>query len=148
LIATRVAEVVPMCVASPELLRATGCLDHPKQLEGLPTVSFRSRPFFFEEKGKPFQVVVKSALLTNQAQAGIVACEQGIGFGQFLSYQVQNSLCAGRLVRIFDVFEPPKIPVQVVFADARLLSARQRALVDWLKEGLGSALTDDSEAGD
>ena len=42
----------------------------------------------------------------------------------------------GRLRRVLADFELPALPVQVVFAHARLMSPRIRAFVDWMKQAL------------
>lgn len=141
LIAAKVGHVTNTCVASPCLIEKVGIPDHPLDLKGLPSVSFGRRTFRFRERGHDFSVPVQPRLFTNQARAGISACEQGLGFGQFLSYQVEAALDCGRLVRILGDFEREPTPIHLVFSHARLLSARQRALLDWLESGLGERST-------
>ncbi len=49
---------------------------------------------------------------------------------------MEPSVGGGKLRVVLDAFEPPKLPVSVVYPDARLMSTRLRAFVDWLKERL------------
>jgi DNA-binding transcriptional LysR family regulator len=43
---------------------------------------------------------------------------------------VQEALQAGRLRVALDAFEPPRLPVSIVYPNARLLPARTRAFID------------------
>jgi DNA-binding transcriptional LysR family regulator len=70
-------------------------------------------------------------LASNQIDVALDACLAGIGIGQFLCYQVQALLDAGRLARILAEFEPPPLPIHVLYPHARLLSSNVRAFVDW-----------------
>jgi DNA-binding transcriptional LysR family regulator len=59
-----------------------------------------------------------------------------VGFGQFLSYQVVPMLQQGRLQTVLDGFEDTPLPLQVVYPHARLLPARTRAFIDFLRQEL------------
>lgn len=54
-----------------------------------------------------------------------------LGTGQFLCYQVQALLGAGRLERVLRDFKAAPLPIHVIYPHARLLSANVRAFVDW-----------------
>jgi DNA-binding transcriptional LysR family regulator len=79
---------------------------------------------------KPVRVPVKPRLRTNQVDAAIDACLAGLGFGQFLCYQVEALIAAGQLVRVLTDHEPPPLPVSIVYPGTRLVSANLRALLD------------------
>ena len=81
--------------------------------------------------GKPAQVSVRPILRTNQVDVAIGAVLQGLGCGQFLSYQVEALVGARKLVRILEAFEPPAVPVQIVYPHTRFLSPNVRAFVDF-----------------
>ncbi|HZM33754.1 MAG TPA: hypothetical protein VFC18_04600 [Burkholderiales bacterium] len=53
-----------------------------------------------------------------------------LGTGQFLCYQVQALLGAGRLERVLRDFKAAPLPIHVIYPHARLLSANVRAFVD------------------
>lgn len=57
----------------------------------------------------------------------------GLGYGMFISYQVAAQVSQKKLVIVLESFEPPKRPVSVVYPHARLLPARTRLFVDWMK---------------
>jgi DNA-binding transcriptional LysR family regulator len=77
------------------------------------------------------EIDVIPALATNQVDAALDACLRGVGPGQFLCYQVQALIDAGKLKRVLQQFEPEPVPIQVVYPHARLLSSNVRAFVDW-----------------
>lgn len=140
LIASKVGEVRRVVVGSPALIRRVGLPRHPADLASKPTVT-RTSPadpnlWTFSENGKLLTAPVLGALCTNHGSAAVEACVAGLGFGQFLSYQVEVPITERRLRRILVRFEPAPIPVHILFAHARLLSSRTRVLVDWLKKHL------------
>jgi len=47
-----------------------------------------------------------------------------------LAYQVIDAVRAGRLRVLFAEFEPPPLPIQIVYPTTRLLSAKVRTFVD------------------
>ncbi len=142
LVSSRIGEVRRVVVASPALLDRVGEPKHPKELAGVPTVGLSgvvaAASWSFDDRGKRLVIPVRGALTTNHVQAGIDACARGLGFGRFLSYQVEARVEAGELRIVLGEFEPAPTPVHVVLPHGRLLSARTRALVDWLKTRLGS----------
>lgn len=146
LVATKVGVVRRMVVGSPALLARQGRPRRPEALAELPTVPFRRDDarvdqFHFVRDGKPFDVPVHGAFATNDTQACIGAMVAGLGFGQVLSYQVEDLVSAGALVPVLERYAPPPIPVSLVFPHRRLLSPRTRALVDWLQRDLAPTRT-------
>jgi DNA-binding transcriptional LysR family regulator len=137
LIAAPVGQVRRVLCASPERLTRSGVPEHPEQLAGRPCILFRGlapgRTWHFEQEGRDLAVPVATAFTTNQAAVAIEACAAGLGFGQFLSYQVEPQLRAGRLRVVLEDFEPAPLPVSLVHAEGRLPSPRLRAFLDWMK---------------
>ena len=76
---------------------------------------------------------VTSRLAFNHLAPAIEACAAGMGLGMFFSYQVQGHVADGRLQTMLEDFEPPPRPVSVIYPHARLLPARTRAFVDWMR---------------
>ena len=74
----------------------------------------------------------------NLASATVEACAAGLGFGCFLSYQVEREVREGMLNVVLADFEPPPLPVQIVYPDARLMSPRLRVFIDALREYLAA----------
>lgn len=139
LVALRLGEVRQSVVASPQFLRRTGTPRHPAELRTRPCIRLAGpvRPgWAFQEAGRKLHVAVDGPLDFNHAGAALLACEQGAGFGQFFSYQVQDALQARRLRAVLTAFEPPRLPVSIVYPNARLLPARTRAFIDAAKREL------------
>lgn len=137
MIASRMGEVRRVVCASPRLLRRVGVPKHPRELTGVPCVHFHglsTAPIWnFVENGKKLSVPVDGPFSCNHAAAATEACAEGLGFGRFLSYQVEPLIAEKRLRIVLRDFEPAPIPIHVVFAHARLMSPRIRAFVDWMK---------------
>ena len=139
LVALRLGEVRQVVVASPAFLRRTGTPRHPSDLRARPCIRLAApvRPgWTFQDAGRKLHVPVDGPLDFNHAGAALLACEQGAGFGQFFSYQVQEAVRAKRLRLVLAAFEPPRQPVSVVYPHARLLPARTRAFIDAAKREL------------
>ncbi len=144
MVALRVGEVRRVICASPELLLRTGVPEHPRFLKELPCILqqnlSRQNSWTFDDGGRKFDVPVAGNFGCNQVAAAAVACAQGLGFGRFLSYQVQQLVREKRLILVLEDFEPAVWPVSLVYPGTRLVSARLRALINWLRDELrGSA---------
>ena len=140
MIAARVGEVRRVVCANPSLLERMGSPEHPDELTKFPCVHFQglaSTPVWnFKEGRKPISVPINGPFTCNHAAAAVEACAEGLGFGRFLSYQVESLVAEGKLTIVLQEFEPPPIPVHVVFAHARLMTPRVRVFVDWIKAEL------------
>lgn len=82
--------------------------------------------------GKEVQVPINGQLNVNHVQAAIDAVKAGMGYGMFLSYQVDKELKSGEFLRVLEDSEPEPIPINVVYPHAKLMSTRVRVFVDWL----------------
>lgn len=141
LIGIRVGEVRRVVAASPALLERTGEPEHPDDLSHLPCIRQRIIPgtetrWRFCEPDKDLVVPIDGRFGCNQTGAAAAACVNGVGFGQFLSYQVQDLVANDQLRIVLTDYEPQPRPVSLVYPGGRLVSARMRALVDWLKDVL------------
>ena len=147
MIAVPVGHVRQVVVASPEFLSSAGAggkLENPAQLAERPCVVHHGtapsgrwsfRKVDTRRRGVE-SVSVSSLFSSNQAAAVIGACVAGLGFGRFLSYQVEPEVRAGRLEVLLEDFEPDPLPVQIVYPDGRLMSPRLRSFIDWMKGDL------------
>lgn len=144
MIALRLGEVRKVVCASPELLLETGIPDHPSALSALPCIRLQNLPraseWPFQEGGRDLSVRVNGPFETNQIAAARTACVQGIGFGQFLSYQVRQEIHERRLLLVLEAFQTSPLPVSLVYPGGRLVSTRLRALQNWLKDALRESL--------
>ncbi len=142
MVAVPVGRVRRVVCASPALLRNQGLPAHPRELSERPCVRFRGinpgDSWSFQDAGREIAVRTRGSFACNQAAAAAQACAEGLGFGMFLSYQVEPLVRKGRLQLVLADFELPSLPVSLVYAQARLVSTRLRVLLDWLKQTLGA----------
>jgi DNA-binding transcriptional LysR family regulator len=134
-VAVAVGQTRRVVCASPAYLKRMGSPKSPADLARHLCVSFLGlspgNAWVFASRPRATQFAVSPVLTTNQVDAALDACVRGVGLGQFLCYQVQALLDNGRLKRTLIEFEPAPLPIHVIYAHARLLSAKVRAFVDW-----------------
>ncbi|MFH0134477.1 LysR family transcriptional regulator [Variovorax sp. VaC1] len=136
LVAQTLGTIRRVVVASPAYLAQHGTPRHPSDLAGAPCVRGRidaPPQWTFHQGGKTFRVTPSSRLEFNHLAPAIEACAAGMGFGTFFSYQVLQMVAQGRLKLVLEDYEPPPKPVNVIYPNARLLPARTRAFIDWMK---------------
>lgn len=140
MVAVPVSQVRRVVCASPALLRTLGMPAHPREMSEHPCVRFRGinpgDSWSFQDAGREISVRTRGNFTCNQAAAAAQACAEGLGFGMFLSYQVEPLVRAKRLEIVLADFELPSLPVSLVYPEARLVSTRLRVLLDWLKKAL------------
>lgn len=138
LVAQPLGEIRRVVVAAPEYLRRHGVPRHPRDLSHANCVRIASRTTFgdFEEDGKVFQVPVQGNLEFNHVWPTVQACAEGAGFGMFFSYQVEPLVAANKLRIVLERFERAPRPISIVYPHARLLPARTRAFIDFIRRDI------------
>ncbi len=140
MVAVQIDQVRRVVCASPRLLHTTSLPGHPRELKNLPCIRqqnlSRVGTWPFLDQGKEIVIRVDGNLGCNHIAAAVSACTQGIGFAQFLSYQVHDLVAQGELQLVLEPFEPAPLPVSLVYPARRLSSARLRALLAWFKTSL------------
>ncbi|QHI97195.1 LysR family transcriptional regulator [Xylophilus rhododendri] len=81
-------------------------------------------------------IQVRPRLFCNTNEAAIEAALKGWGITRVLSYQVAADIHAGRLEVVLPEFEEPALPVHVVHAEGRRVTAKARAFIDLAVERL------------
>ena len=138
LIVRKTGETRRVLVASPAYLTRHGVPSAPRDLGAhqviqvlplAPTLewTFRAAP---AEAGDELRVSVAPHYVTNSVDAALWHAEHGGGLTLALSYQVAESVKAGRLRLVLTEYEPPPLPIQWVYPTSRLLSAKVRAFID------------------
>jgi len=144
MVAHAIGEVRRMVVASPELIKADGLPKVPADLRGRRCVSFTGvvspSHWSFGEGRKQVQIPVKSILVTNQVDAGVMACTGGVGYGCFNDYQVLMQIKAGKLKCVLEKFENTPTPVSIVYPSARHQSQNVRSFVRFAQTRLRDRL--------
>ncbi len=138
--AVRVGVVRRVLCASSDYLAAHGRPRTPAELDGHQIVDFVNMTpggeWLFEDGGKSHGFRPQSRLRVNNADAAIAAVVAGRGITRVLSYMIAPQLKAGTFELVLDDYGPPAVPVHIVHKEPGQTSARIRAVVDHLVEGL------------
>ncbi len=84
----------------------------------------------FTEDGREIRILTASRFSTNSTDAAILHAEQGGGLISVLAYQAAEGLKTNKLKILLADYEPPPLPIHLVYPTSRLLSAKVRAFVD------------------
>ncbi len=151
LVATAVGTVRRLVVASPAYLARHGRPREPGDLAGHRCVALTSITpgdswsFGARREGeRARQVRVRPVLSVNTVDAAIGSVVNGVGVGCVLSYQVAGQLASGSLVRLLAPFEPPPLPVHVVYQATSGRTARVRRFVERAAPRLRAVLSERS----
>jgi DNA-binding transcriptional LysR family regulator len=131
LVARQVGSMRRIVVGSPAYFKAHGEPRTPEALAKHQTIQFGSAADWrFVKDGREQRIAIGPRLVTNNADAAIQYAEAGGGVTRVLAYQAAEGLRGGRLKRVLGKYEPPPLPIHIVFPSSRLLSAKVRAFVD------------------
>lgn len=146
LVSRHVGDVRRMLVASPAYLSRHGS---PKTLEDLKshavigqTAFMPNRELKYFKAGRPARIALPIRFEINDAHACISAAEQGKGITVVMSYMVIDALRKGRLVPVLNKFRPPPVPVNLIYAQRRILAPKIRAFIDFAAPRLSAALSE------
>jgi DNA-binding transcriptional LysR family regulator len=76
------------------------------------------------------RVTFTPRFITNSADAALTRAMLGGGLAMVLAHQVKDAVRAGELKVLLADYEPPPLPIHVVYPSTRLLSAKVRAFID------------------
>lgn len=140
LTALQVGALRRLVVASPDYLARNGVPQHPQNLAQHRAIAFSfdaraAAPWKFRDglMGSP-----QLAWISNANEVAIAAAEAGLGLTQCLAYQAAASLRAGRLRIVLAEYEPPPVPVHIVYPAGRRAPAKVRAFVEFARERLAA----------
>lgn len=139
-VARRVGRVRSIVCASPDYLATHGEPAVPEDLKHhrlIATKAGRDKvQWDFQRLGESTVVKARTRLSCTTVQAAIDAAEQGAGLARCLSYPLYEYLAGGRLRPVLQAYEPPALPVHVVYREGRKASMRVRSFVDYMVDGL------------
>ena len=146
LVSRHVGDVRRMLVASPAYLSKHGT---PKTLEDLKshavigqTAFMPNRELKYFKAGKPARITLPIRFEINDAHACISATELGKGITVVMSYMVIDALRKGRLVPVLNKSRPPPVPVNLIYAQRRIVAPKIRAFIDFAAPRLSAALSE------
>lgn len=127
LIARPVGQVRSILCASPGYLAAHGEPRHPEALKQHRLIAGANR---VDWDFQGYSLKARARLSCSTVQGAINAAVQGTGLIRCLSYPVHDAVHAGQLRRVLSAYEPPPLPVQVVYREGRQAPLRVRSFVD------------------
>ncbi|HBQ6666675.1 LysR family transcriptional regulator [Klebsiella sp. BA397-4A_EMB] len=126
--------------ASPDYLREYGVPPSPEALSQHRAVHYfsgqarRADEFRFVRHGETFSVPVSGNAAVNETGLYIKMCLAGFGLAQLAENIVADHLQEGRLVEVLTDWQPPPVPVTLLYPHQRFLSPAVRAFAEWMSE--------------
>ncbi len=142
LMARRVGQLTQINCASPAYLARYGVPQSIADLEQHLAVNFHSSlagrdlDWEYVAQGQTYQVRMKSRISVTSSEAYMACCLAGLGLVQAPASGIQPLLASGQLQEVLPQYRAAPLPVSVVYAQNRRLSARVRVFVDWVAEAL------------
>ncbi len=131
-----------MLCASPAYLKARGVPKAPADLASHDCVTYDATTHWeFRRNGATQAIRVPSRLAVNLGEAAAAAAACGAGIAGVLSYLVEDQVKSRALVPLLEAYEPPPIPVSLVFPAQRQVPLKLLAFLDFsiprLRQRLG-----------
>lgn len=134
--AVLVGAVHRVVVASPEYLKRFGRPKTPQDLAkhrciaSTAVTPHASWTFGASHGARAKRVRIDPIITVNTTFAAIASAESGLGITCVLSYQVAGQLQSGALARLLPKFEPPPMPVHIVYPEIGTRTAKVRAFIE------------------
>lgn len=127
--------------ATPALLARHGVPDSLDRLSALPAVHFgrvaagKPEQWEYMGDGQRQLVPMRGSVAVNNAEAYLACCRAGLGAIQVPRYDVAELIARGELVEIvIPGYQPPPLPVAVLYPPRRRLSRLLQLFIDWLEQ--------------
>ena len=134
LVAIPVGNVRRVVCASPEYLRRRGIPRAPQDLRAHACIRHTGNAlradWQFRVGRRNVAVPINAVLSCSDIDGSLDACVSGLGLGMFLSYQTAPYRNEKKLSYVLEEFETESVPVQVVYAQSKLVTGKVRAFVD------------------
>lgn len=144
LIATRVGLVRRVLCASPQYLEARGTPKLPEDLADHDCIAFEAlsvADWQFRKAGAEITVAIAHRLMITTAETATEAALAGVGIARVLSYHAAGYIANGQLRLVLEEFEPPLLPLSLIYPSQRQVPLKLRAFLDFatprLREMLG-----------
>lgn len=138
LIARPLAAVRRVALASPDYLERKGMPQHPDDLQHHDCVIYTrlatGARWHFDSSTGPIEVKVSGPVRVNNSAGVLAAVLSGAGIGVVPMFTLTDQIERGQLRVILERFEPLPLPMNLVYASRRHMSAKLRLLVDFLVE--------------
>jgi len=147
LTATRVGLIRQMACASPAYLKRRGTPKKPADLAEHDCIGNKfftyGEDWAFRIDGKLTTMPVPARLSVNSSDAALVASVAGAGIARILSCHIVDLIKSRALVGLLEAYEPPPMPVSLIYPSQRQEPLKLRAFLDFaiprLRKRLGYA---------
>lgn len=133
--ALQVGQIRPVVCAAPAFLDRAGRPQHPHEVRDAPIVMSSASGLLshwqFVGADGVFGFTPTPRFTVSSNQAAIAAARLGWGYTRVLSYQVAEAVARGELELVLEAFEPPAVPVHIIYQGGRQVSAKVRTFVDF-----------------
>jgi len=137
LVARRIAPVRKVLVGSPAYLARAGRPERPADLSGQAVLLYAGEQWRFRVAGGWETVRVKPVLRSNNGEMLRAAAEAGLGLAILPSFIASRGIESGALEVLLRGFPLEEAGLHAVMPPGRAVTARVRALVDFLVERFG-----------
>ena len=127
-----------ICTSTDYYEQHKATLQHPQQLTEHPCLVYTSEkrserwPFIINDKESA--VYVTPRLSSNNYENILQATHAHCGVARLSSYVIEKSLREKKLVRLFDDYMPPPIPIYAVYAQSIATPPMIRAFIEYLQQ--------------
>jgi LysR family transcriptional regulator for bpeEF and oprC len=97
--------------------------------------SGRERPWEFRQRGRAIKLQPKGRYIVDDGEGLVAAAAAGMGLIQVPDYLAQSAVREGLLREALAEWRPAPVPISLVYASRRHITARLRALIDVLRAG-------------
>ncbi|MCY1254240.1 HTH-type transcriptional regulator PgrR [compost metagenome] len=140
MVARKVGNFAFTTCATPAYLKAYGVPKIPDEIRDRPTIGMSSiaargagsLPFWFSDGDKESELALNHRLVVNDANAYVAAGVASLGIIQAPAYSVHEAIQSGKLVPLLADWHSQSIPLHVIYAPNRYLSAKVRVFIDWI----------------
>jgi DNA-binding transcriptional LysR family regulator len=135
MIAMRVGSIRATLCASPAYLKKRGMPKTPADLAAHDCVIHEGHitaynwTFYTGDSTQTIEVPFR--LTVNLGEAAVAAAVGGAGIARVLSYLIDDLVKSRAVVRLLEAYEPPPIPVSVVYPSQRQVPLKLRAFLDF-----------------
>ncbi|HEG2204683.1 TPA: LysR family transcriptional regulator [Enterobacter cloacae] len=126
--------------ASPDYLREYGVPQSPDELSRHRAIHYfssqtrRADELRFQQGSEMRYVSVNGQAAVNETGLYIKMCLEGYGLAQLAENVIAEHLEQGTLVEVMSDWQPPPVPVTLLYPNQRFLSPAVRAFADWIDE--------------
>jgi DNA-binding transcriptional LysR family regulator len=131
----KLGAVRQMIVASPGYLARYGVPKSPGDLKSHRLIASSGPRAASEWRfGTRHSVTARPRVVVNTVAAAVAAAEAGAGLANFLNYQVEESVHAGKLIEVLKIEKPEWLPVSLLFEASRSTLPSTRLFIEAMQE--------------